>query len=215
MPLQQMVFMINDTATETEMTARIRHCFGESIQTTIQAADLLPPAITLAADLLITQLLAGNKILACGNGSSACDALHFTSSMVNRFREERPALPAIALTADISLLTSIANDSNYQNVFARQVRALGQPGDILLTISASGNSSSILAAIRAAHDRQLSVLALTGAEGGKMTELLEEKDVEIRIPGTSAARIQETRLLVIHCLCDVIEYRLFGPGGHP
>ena len=150
--------------------------------------------------------------MSCGNGGSACDALHFSGEMLNRFKHERPSLPAIALTADVSTLTSIANDYSYNDIFAKQIRALGQPGDILLAISTSGNSVNILNALKAAHDRDVIVVALTGNDGGKIAELLRENDVEIRVPATDTARIQETHLLIIHCICDIVDYQLFGHG---
>lgn len=194
---------------------RIRQGFSESIQTKILSADTLLEVIAKAAEHAVHCLLAGNKILSCGNGGSACDALHFSGEMLNRFRHERPSLPAIALTADISTLTSIANDFSYQDVFSKQVRALGQMGDILLAITTSGHSANILQAIRAAHDRNMTVIALTGRDGGKIPSALSEHDIEIRVPATETARIQETHLLIIHSICDIIDYRLFGHGDTP
>ncbi len=191
---------------------RIKHNFSESIQTKINAADMLQTAIQTASELVVRCLLDGHKILSCGNGGSACDAMHFSGEMLNRFKHERPSLPAIALTADISTITSIANDYSYHDIFAKQIRALGQPGDLLLAISTSGNSANVLNAIKAAHDRQVNVIALTGNDGGKIPELLSENDIEIRVPATETARIQETHLLIIHCLCDVVDYQLFGHG---
>lgn len=191
---------------------RIRHNFSESIQTKINSADAILPAVHFAAEKVVQCLLDGHKILTCGNGGSACDALHFSSEMLNRFKHERPSLPAIALTADIATLTSIANDSHYNEVFAKQIRALGQPGDILLAISTSGNSANVLNAIKAAHDRQMIVVALTGYDGGKIPATLQEDDIEIRVPANDTARIQETHLLVIHCICDVVDFQLFGHG---
>ncbi|MHB1948621.1 MAG: phosphoheptose isomerase [Gammaproteobacteria bacterium] len=191
---------------------RIRYNFSESIQTKINAADSILPAVGFAAQKIVQCLLDGHKILSCGNGGSACDALHFSGEMLNRFKHERPSLPAIALTADISTLTSIANDSNFNEVFAKQIRALGQPGDILLAISTSGNSPNVLNAIKAAHDRQMNVVALTGYDGGKIPAVLQDDDIEIRVPASETARIQETHLLIIHCICDIVDYQLFGHG---
>ncbi len=191
---------------------RIRHNFSESIQTKINAADTLLDIIGAAAEKVVQCLLEGHKIMSCGNGGSACDALHFSGEMLNRFKHERPSLPAIALAADVSTLTSIANDYNYQEIFAKQIRALGQPGDLLLAISTSGNSGNILNAIKAAHDRNVGVIALTGNDGGKIADILSADDVEIRVPATETARIQETHLLIIHCICDIIDYQLFGHG---
>lgn len=191
---------------------RIRHHFSESIQTKINAADTILPTVTTAAEKVVHCLLEGHKILSCGNGGSACDALHFSGEMLNRFKHERPSLPAIALSADISTITSIANDFSYNEIFAKQIRALGQPGDVLLAISTSGNSANILSAIKAAHDREMIVVALTGYDGGKIPTILQDKDIEIRVPAHETARIQETHLLVIHCICDVVDYQLFGHG---
>lgn len=191
---------------------RIKHNFSESIQTKINAADAILPSVGFAAERIVKCLLDDRKILSCGNGGSACDALHFSSEMLNRFKHERPSLPAIALTADMPTITSIANDSNYTEIFSKQIRALGQPGDVLLAISTSGNSANILNAIKAAHDRQMNIVALTGYDGGKIPGILQGDDIEIRIPAHDTARIQETHLLIIHCICDVVDYQLFGHG---
>ncbi len=194
------------------MIERIKHNFSESIQTKINAADTILPTVGAACEKIVKCLLDGNKILTCGNGGSACDALHFSSEMLNRFKHERPSLPAIALTADMATLTSIANDNSYNEVFAKQLRALGQTNDILLAISTSGNSINILNAIKAAHDRNLNVIAMTGYDGGKIPGILRESDIEIRVPAYDTARIQETHLLIIHCMCDTVDYQLFGHG---
>lgn len=191
---------------------RIKHNFSESIQIKINAADTMLPIVGSACERIVQCLLEGHKILSCGNGGSACDALHFSSEMLNRFKHERPSLPAIALTADIATLTSIANDSSYSEIFAKQIRALGQEGDILLAISTSGNSPNILTAIKAAHDRNMNVIAMTGYDGGKIPGILKENDIEIRVPAHDTARIQETHLLIIHCMCDIVDYQLFGHG---
>ena len=192
---------------------RIRTSFTDSIQTKINAADAIINIIAEASEEMVQALLEGHKILSCGNGGSACDALHFSSEMLNRFKQERPGLPAIALSADIATLTSIANDYHFSDIFAKQVRALGQAGDILLAISTSGNSTNIVNAIKAAHDKNMGVIALTGYDGGKIPDYLQEKDIEIRVPAFDTARIQETHLLIIHCLCDIIDFRLFGQEG--
>lgn len=196
----------------TSLLERIKHNFTESIHTKINTADAILPTILSAAEKVIECLLNGHKILTCGNGGSACDAMHFSSEMLNRFKHERPGLPAIALTADMPTLTSIANDSHYNEIFAKQIRALGQPGDILLAISTSGNSGNILTAIKAAHDRQMKVVALTGYDGGKIPPILAGDDIEVRVPAQDTARIQETHLLIIHCICDVVDFQLFGHG---
>ena len=192
---------------------RIKHLFDESIKTKQIAAETLPASIETAGQKMVEALLADRKILTCGNGGSAGDAQHFSSELLNRFERERPSLPAIALTADTSTLTSIANDYSYNEVFSKQIRALGTDGDILLAISTSGNSSNIIQGIQASHDRGMDVIALTGRDGGNMASLLEPEDVEIRIPANSTARIQEVHLLVIHCLCDYIGCALFGPAS--
>lgn len=191
---------------------RIKYNFTESIQTKINSADTIIHIIAEASEEIVQALLEGHKILSCGNGGSACDSLHFTSQMLNRFKQERPGLPAIALASDISTLTAIADDYHYSDVFTKQVRAIGQSGDLLLTISTSGNSANLVSAIKAAHDKNIGVIALTGQDGGKIADSLQEKDIEIRVPGYDTARIQETHILIIHCLCDIIDYRLFGHG---
>ncbi|HEV59189.1 MAG TPA: phosphoheptose isomerase [Phycisphaerales bacterium] len=189
---------------------RIRQHFAASIETQHAAADLLPDAIARAAQLILDALLNGRKTISCGNGGSAGDAQHFTSRMLNRFERDRPGLPAIALTTDAATLTSIANAHDYTQIFSKQVRALAQAGDVLLAISTSGNSANVVAAIEAAHDRDCSVIALTGSNGGRMRDTLREGDVEIRAPSHATARIQEVHLLVIHCLCDLIDTQLLG-----
>ena len=191
---------------------RVSALFEASIDAKRRAQPVLAGAIVRAGEVVVNRLLAGGKVLTCGNGGSAADAQHFASEMLNRFEHERPGLPAIALTTDSSTLTSIANDYAYDLVFAKQVRALGQPADVLVAITTSGNSPSIVAAIEAAHERDLAVVALTGRDGGRLTGVLREGDVEIRVPADSTARIQEVHLLVIHCLCDLIDAQLLGLG---
>ena len=166
--------------------------------------------IAAAIDAMTHSLMSNGKILACGNGGSAADAQHFAAELLNRFELERPPLAALALTTDSSTLTSIANDYDFSQVFSKQVRALGQPGDVLLAISTSGNSANVIQAIQAAHDREMLVVALTGRDGGGMASLLLPEDVEIRVPSKVTARIQEVHLLAIHCLCDLIDRQLFG-----
>ncbi len=189
---------------------RVIDNFAESIRIKTDAINQLAPAIAYAAESLTACLLNGNKILCCGNGGSAADAQHFASEMINRFEQERPGLPAIALTTDSSVLTSIANDYQYADVFSRQVRALGQTDDTLLAISTSGASHSIIHAIDAAHDRRMSVIALTGRNGGQVAEMLQDTDMELRVPADSTARIQEVHLMIIHSLCDLIDHKLIG-----
>jgi phosphoheptose isomerase len=191
---------------------RVKHNFSESIQTNINAADTLSDVLAMACEKIVQCLLDGHKIMSCGNGGSACDAMRFSSQMLNRFKHERPSLPAIALTADIATLTSIANDYSYNDIFAKQVRALGHSGDVLLAISTSGNSANVINAIKAAHDKNIIVIALTGADGGKIPGILYDDDIEIRIPAHEVARIQETHLLIIHCICEIVDFQLFGHG---
>lgn len=189
---------------------RIKNNFQESIQVKTDALDTLAPVIARAAEKVANALLNDHKILACGNGGSAADAQHFSAKMLNRFEMERPGLPAIALTTDTSTLTSIANDYQYAEIYSKQIRALGQPGDVLLAISTSGESHNIVHAIDAAHDRDMVVLALTGREGGQIADLVNDNDVEIRVPTWSTARVQEVHILVIHCICDLIDLQLLG-----
>jgi D-sedoheptulose 7-phosphate isomerase len=189
---------------------RIQALFSQSIQTKIDALPLLIQPISDAARLIFERLLQGNKILSCGNGGSAGDAQHFSSEMLNRYERERPGLPAIALTTDSSTVTSIANDVDFSAIFSRQVEALGQPQDLLLAISTSGNSNNVNRAVQSAHEREMSVVALNGRDGGNLAKLLIPGDVEIRVPAEVTARIQETHLLVIHCLCDLVDQQLLG-----
>lgn len=192
------------------MQPRIQHMFQASIETKKNALTVLPPHIESASLLMVSSLLNEGKILACGNGGSAGDAQHFSSEMLNRFERERPSLPAIALTTDSSTITSIANDYSYEEIFSKQIRALGQEGDVLLAISTSGNSANVVQAIHAAHDRNMHVIALTGRDGGQIAPLLLPDDVEIRVPSNVTARVQEVHLLIIHSLCDLIDHQLFG-----
>src|SRR5689334_19309972 len=192
------------------MDERVRRHFQDSIATK-QAAIDLAPMISAAAGLMTRCLLEDGKILSCGNGGSAADAQHFSSELLNRFELERPGLPAMALTTDSSTITSIANDYSFVEVFAKQVRALGQPADVLLAISTSGNSENIVRAIHAAHERGVKVVALTGRDGGAVAGALAGVDIEIRVPADRTCRIQEVHLLIIHCLCDLIDAELLEP----
>lgn len=189
---------------------RIQQHFTDSVETKLAARDALPEYIAAAADVMFDALSNGNKILACGNGGSAADCQHFAAELVGRFERERPELPAIALTTDSSILTAIGNDYNFDAIFSKQVRALGHEGDVLLAITTSGNSGNVLAAIEAAHDRGMHVIALTGKGGGKVNAALGELDVHICVPADRTARIQEVHLLTIHCLCDLVDAMLFG-----
>jgi D-sedoheptulose 7-phosphate isomerase len=189
---------------------RVLDNFNASIQLKTEASELLAPAIVAAAELMTSCLLKEGKILSCGNGGSAGDAQHFSSEMLNRFEMERPGLPAIALTTDSSTLTSIANDYQFADIFSRQIRALGRPGDVLLAISTSGESHNIMHAIDAAHDRDMLVIVLSGREGGQIADQVRETDIEIRVPSWSTARIQEVHLMIIHSICDLIDRHLLG-----
>ncbi|WP_100656656.1 phosphoheptose isomerase [Alteromonas flava] len=191
------------------MIEKIKANFTESVQTKLSALEVLPESIEKAAMMMTQCLINGNKILSCGNGGSAGDAQHFSSELLNRYERERPSLPAIALSTDTSTLTSIANDYSYDEVFAKQVRALGQPGDILLAISTSGNSRNVINAMQAALSRDMTIVALTGKDGGEMAGFFGPNDVEIRVPSSRTARIQEVHLLVIHNLCECIDDTLF------
>jgi len=193
-----------------QLSERLEQLFRQSIQTKTASLPILQGPIIEAAELTVARLVSGGKVLVCGNGGSAADAQHFSSEMINRFERERPGLPAIALTTDSSTLTSVANDYRFDQVFARQIHALGHPGDLLLAISTSGNSPNVIRAVQAAHERDMFVIALSGRDGGELAEQLRESDVEIRVPSDSTARIQEVHLLVIHCLCDLIDQQLLG-----
>ncbi|MDA8093617.1 MAG: phosphoheptose isomerase [Betaproteobacteria bacterium] len=193
-----------------DLIARISHHFTESAHLKLQAMDLLAGPIAQAAERMVQCLLADGKVLSCGNGGSAGDAQHFSSELLNRFEMERPGLAAMALTTDTSTITAIANDYDYEQVFAKQVRALGHRNDLLLAISTSGNSRNVVAAVHAAHEREMGVIALTGRAGGAMGDVLGDGDVHICVPDERTARIQEIHLLTIHCLCDAIDCLLLG-----
>jgi D-sedoheptulose 7-phosphate isomerase len=192
------------------LLARISRQFEDSAQAKLAAMEALSAPIAQAVEAMVASLLAGGKIMACGNGGSAADSQHFAAEMLNRFEKERPPLAAVALTTDTSTLTSIANDYSYDLVFAKQVAALGQPSDVLLAISTSGNSQNVVEAIRAAHEREVRVVALTGKGGGAIGPLLNETDVHICVPSDRTSRIQEVHLLTLHCLCDGIDCMLLG-----
>ena len=193
-----------------DIDLRIRNHFLDSIETKKNALEELIIPIKHAANCISRSLLNEGKVLSCGNGGSAGDAQHFSAELLNRFEIERPGLPAVALTTDSSTLTAIANDYEYDQIFSKQILALGTNRDVLLAISTSGNSSNIVKAVQAAHERNMQVLSLTGNKGGKLAKLLKGDDIEIRVPSDRTARIQEIHLLVIHCLCDIIDSILFG-----
>jgi len=189
---------------------RIQQHFIDSADLKYQAAPLLSQPIADAVQALLACVTSGGKVLSCGNGGSAADAQHFSAEFVGRFERERPELAAIALTTDSSILTAVANDYDFTQIFSRQVRALGQPGDVLLAISTSGNSANVLAAIEAAHQRDMVVIGLSGHGGGKMAQALRDTDVHICVPHERTARIQEVHLLTLHCLCDAVDSLLLG-----
>lgn len=193
-----------------DLISRITGHFEESAQLKLESAELLAPVIAEAAAMIVTAFLDDRKVLVCGNGGSAAMAQYFTARMLNRFDMERPGLATIALSADNSTLTSIANDSNFAQVFSKQIMALGHPGDILLAMSTSGNSKNILEAMSAAHERGMHVVALGGGDGGSLMELLQPQDIHIGVPHENTARVQEMYILVLHCLCDSIDCLLLG-----
>jgi D-sedoheptulose 7-phosphate isomerase len=193
-----------------DLAARVSRHFSDSAQTKLAAVDVLAHPIVRATRVMVECLMANGKILACGNGGSAADSQHFAAEMLNRFERERPGLAAMALTTDTSTLTSIANDYDYNQVFSKQVLALGQPNDVLLAISTSGNSPNVVAAVRAAHEREMKVVALTGRGGGEIGKHLASGDVHLCVPHDQTARIQEVHLLTLHCLCDGIDCLLLG-----
>lgn len=193
-----------------DLIQRVNEHFIESIAAKQQAMEVLSPGIAVAAEKMVACLMNEGKILACGNGGSAADAQHFAAEMVGRFEKERPGLAALSLDTDTSALTAIGNDYDFDMVFSKQVRALGQTGDILLAISTSGNSANVIEAIHSAHERQMTVIAFTGKDGGKIGELLTSEDILLNVPAFRTARIQEVHILMIHALCDAIDYMLLG-----
>jgi len=193
-----------------DLITRISENFSESAHLKLQSMDALAGPIAAAAERMVQCLKQDGKILSCGNGGSAADAQHFSAELLNRFEKERPGLAAMALTTDSSTLTSIANDYDYDQVFSKQVRALGQARDVLLAISTSGNSRNVITAVEAAHECQMGVVALSGRGGGKLGEVLSPADIHVCVPAQSTARIQEVHLLTLHCLCDAIDCLLLG-----
>ncbi len=195
-----------------DLESRVQQLFDESLETKRRCLPRLQAPLAAAARLVVDSLLAGGKVMSCGNGGSAADAQHFASEMLNRFERERPGLPAFALTTDSSTLSSIANDYHYREVFAKQIGALGHPGDVLLALSTSGRSPNVVRAVETAKAQQMKVIALTGRDGGDVAALLHAEDVELRAESDSTARIQEVHLLCIHCLCDLVDHLLLGPA---
>lgn len=192
------------------LVARIGGHFADSARLKTESAGVLAAPIARAAQVMAASLRAGGKVLSCGNGGSAADAQHFAAELVNRFERERPPLAGLALTVDSSTLTSIGNDYRFEDVFAKQLRAIGRAGDVLLAISTSGNSANVLEAIRAAHEAGVHVVALTGNGGGRLAALLAPADIHLCVPHARTMRIQEVHLLVLHCLCDAIDHQLYG-----
>lgn len=193
-----------------DLITRITHHFNDSAATKQKAVEVMVAPLSSAVETMVNSLTNGGKILACGNGGSAGDCQHFAAELVGRFERERPGLASIALTTDTSAITAIGNDYSYDEIFSKQVHALGQPGDVLLAISTSGNSRNVIKAIEAAHERDMTIVALTGKGGGKMGALLRENDVHLCVPHDKTARIQEVHILAIHCLCDGIDLMLLG-----
>ena len=193
-----------------DLISRISQQFSDSAHTKLEAIEMLAAPIAGAVEVMVGSLVGNGKILACGNGGSAADAQHFAAELVGRFEMERHGLAAIALTTDTSIMTAVANDYGFKAIFERQVRALGQPGDVLLAISTSGNSPNVIEAIQAAQDNDLRVVALTGKGGGQIGEMLRDSDIHICVPSDRTARIQEVHLLTLHCLCDGIDCLLLG-----
>ena len=193
-----------------DLQQRIRDHFIASAETKRVAMEVLAGPIAAGVEAMVATLMNNGKILACGNGGSAADAQHFAAELVGRFERERPGLAGLALTTDSSILTAVANDYDYNKIFVKQVQALGNPGDILLAISTSGNSANVMAAIETAHEREMRIIAMTGRDGGKIRNLLRDGDIEICVPAERTARIQEVHLLTIHCLCDGIDCSLLG-----
>lgn len=196
----------------SDIDSRIENAFKASIETKQISINVLAKSIELASAMLNKSLIGGHKILACGNGGSACDAQHFSAELLNRYERDRPGLPAIALTADSATLTAIANDYDYRQIYSKQITALGQPGDLLLAISTSGQSPNIVEAIQAANESEMPVIALTGRDGGIIGQILDENSIEIRVPSNVTARIQEVHILVIHILCELLDFQLLGPA---
>ena len=192
------------------LNTRIQNQFTDSIAAKHAALNVMAAPLEAAIRAMVASLKADGKVMACGNGGSAADSQHFAAELLNRFEKERPPLAAVALTTDTSTLTSIANDYRYEDVFAKQVQALGRKGDVLLAISTSGNSPNVIEAIHVAHAKGVRVVALTGKGGGKMTALLNPDDIHLCVPADRTARIQEVHLICIHCLCDGIDALILG-----
>lgn len=192
------------------MDQRVITLFHESIEAKMQSGENLAPLIANASQVIVNALLNEQKILTCGNGIAAAQAQIFTACLINRFEHERPSLPAFSLGTDMTTQTAIAKDYSYNDIYAKQIRALGQPGDVLLLLTTNGNCSNLLQAISAAHDKEMRVIALTGRDGGDTAALLDAEDIELRVPLIAQHRIHEVHLLTLFCLCDLIDHQLFG-----
>ena len=192
----------------TTLQERVAAHFAESIKAKQQAAEVLVEPTAQAAELLLACLMNDGRFLICGNGGSAADAQHFAAEMTGRFEDERRDLSAIALTPVTSALTAIGNDYGFEHIFSKQVRALGRAGDVLVGISTSGNSANVIEAIKAAHERDMRVIALTGRDGGKIAAMLQDSDILLNVPYPRTARIQENHILLIHAICDCIDTML-------
>ncbi|MES9869457.1 MAG: SIS domain-containing protein [Sedimenticola sp.] len=193
-----------------DLTEHAKQSFNHNIQTGMESLPVLVQPLVNTAELIVGRLLEGGKVLSCGSGAEAAIAQLFATHMLNRFDRERPGLPALSLAVDAATLTSIADDYDYDEVFAKQVRALGHPGDLLVAITTGGNDGTVNAAVEAAHEREMFTIAFTGKDGGRAASLLREVDIELRVPSDNDARIRETHLLGIHCLCDLIDKQLLG-----
>ncbi len=192
------------------MEQRIQQQFFDSADLKYAAAEVLSKPIADAVAVVMDCLTSGGKVLACGNGGSASDAQHFAAEFIGRFERERPGLAAIALTTDTSIITAIGNDYDFNSIYSKQVQALGVPGDVLIAITTSGNSANVLAAVEAAHEKEMTVVALTGRQGGRMNEVLSGADIHICVPHERTARIQEVHILALHCLCEGVDFQLLG-----
>lgn len=189
---------------------KVNSYFESSIQAKIETANIMPPAIAQAGKAMVSCLENGGKILVCGNGGSAAIAQHFTSKLLNHFEMERPPLPAVALTGDVATITAVGNHYGFAEIFSKQIAALGNEEDILLVISTDGESENIAKAVEEAHDLEMRVIALTGANGGRLQNMYAAEDIELRVPSESIANIQENHFLIVHCLCDIIDQKLFA-----
>lgn len=202
--------MLSNTKSLMSLQDRIINHFSDSIQVQQDALTYLSELIEFASQQMVSSLLNDKKIFTCGNGRSATTAQLLSSAMLNQFERDRPSLPAINLTTDIATITAVANDFHFDDIFAKQLRSLGQSGDILLIYTDGNNSSNIAKAITTAHDKEISIIAITGNDGGLIAPLLHETDIEIRVPSNSSSRIHEVHILITHCLCDLIDHQLFG-----